>query len=57
MAATEAKPGEFSLVYNTPEGGRPVVLTLAQHAMLQALIRALGDINVVNNVSVRYLKE
>lgn len=54
MENKEANPGEFTLVYNSIEGGYCAVLSTEQHELLQQLLPALGTIQVVKNMKVRY---
>lgn len=54
MPVTEAKPGEFTLVYNGEGIAHPVGLTKEQHQVLQALLPALpGELLVVKKLIVK----
>lgn len=53
---TECKEGEFTLTYNTKDGGYPVGLSKQQHEMLQLLLTGLGEITVVKQIKIEYKK-
>lgn len=55
--ATEAKPGDVTLIYNTKAGGHPVALTQQQHDILQLFIAGLSKdepLVVVKGMYVEY---
>ena len=55
--ASEAREGEFTLVYNTEGKGHPVALTRYQHEKLQILINDLGgEIVVISSLVVETKK-
>ena len=50
---SEAKPGEFTLVYNGDGVAHPVALTKEQHQIIQALVHGLpGTVVVVGKLKV-----
>jgi len=51
---TEAKPGEFSLVYNGDGVAHAVGLTKEQHEMLHLMLRGFGKITVIKQLHVSY---
>ena len=55
---TEAKEGEFTLIYNGSETAHPVALTREQHEALQVLINTLpGEkLNVLAKIKVEYCR-
>lgn len=54
MAVSEANVGEFSLVFNGPNGPRPVLLTKEKHQLLQSLMGVIGHLYIVENTIVVY---
>lgn len=51
---SEAKNGEFTLVYNTEGKAHPVALTKDQHETLQLLLRGIGEIKVIGGIQVHH---
>lgn len=52
----KAKKGDFTLVYNDTTEAYAAVLTEGQHEMLQIMLKALGEIHIVENLKVKYKK-
>jgi len=54
---SEAKEGEFTLVYNGKDKAHPVALTKEQHELTQALVSSLpGEIKVLKFMKVEYCR-